>query len=144
MDPHVLKALIESDTQAIALAEAGDFFACAARCMVIAEKVRSEKILTERGLLDELGQVMGETILQNLKAVAISQHPLASTLSRFLTWLVPANGGADFGSPKLLALAAQLHEAQVLDQPEYEALASLGLVPPTITAYDVEIARTRI
>jgi hypothetical protein len=144
MDPHVLKALIESDTQATALAVAGDYFACASRCMVIAEKVRGERILTERGLLDVLGDEMGESILQKLQGIAASAHPKAGAIARFLVWLIPTNGGFDFGSTKLLTIAYQLLQAQVLSQPEYDALIALGLFSPTITAYEVEYARTRI
>ena len=140
MSPAELKALVQSDAEATALANAGNDEACAVRCGVIAPKVRIETVLTERGLYDRLGAMLAETILQKLEGFAASQEPMAPVVKRFLKWLQPANGGADFGSPQALEMCHMLMLGGLLTQDECDAIHALSLVSQTFTAAQIAIA----
>lgn len=143
MTPLQLKTLIESDGTATSLADEGDYFACAARCIVIAERVRVPTVLTERGFYKAIGALSAETILQKLKAYSLAGEQYSLSVARFLRWLEPSNDGADFGDAELLGVASILTQGGWLTQPELEAFSSVSLVPPTVTALDVEYARKR-
>lgn len=140
MTPQELKALIQSDAQALALAQAGNDEACAARCSEIAPLVRVVTMLTERGLYDRLGASVAETILQKLDAFSETADPMAPIVRRVLRWLEPTNGGTDFGAVELLYMVDQLETKSVLTAQEVDAIDALSLVPQTVTAAEVAVA----
>jgi len=140
MSPTELRALIESDTQALALARSGAADLCAARCVVIAPKVRSSKTLTERGLYQELGPAVAETILQKLEAYSLAGADYSAIVKRFLKWLEPANQGVDFGLQSTMDMAGLLYQGGLLAVEEYTAIDGLSKVAPTITGADVSTA----
>ena len=137
MTPSELKSLIESDAEATALANAGNDEACAARCSVIAPQVRVETILTERGLYQKLGATVAETILQKLAGFAATQDSMAVVVKRFLRWLEPVNGGADWGQPEALQMCHALVLGGVLTEAECNAIDSLSLASQTFSAAQI-------
>jgi hypothetical protein len=142
MTPQELKALIESDPQATALAEAGNDYACAIRCSKISPLIRSSLILTERGLYNKLGPIVAETLLQKFERYTGSYKTL---VSRVLTWLRPSEGGSDFGDPSMIEfLSLLLAEGLSITQSEFDAISNLSLSHETITPLEVEYVRTRL
>lgn len=137
MTPAELKTLIESDAEALQLANAGNDEACAARCGVIAPKIRVSTMLTERGLYTELGPVVAETILQKLEGYAAASQPYSALVSRFLGWLEPTNGGVDFGLQSTLDMAGALTQGGLLSTEEYAAINLLSLAPQKFTAAQI-------
>ena len=137
MTPAELKALIESDAEATALANAGNDEACAVRCGVIAPQVRVETVLTERGLYDRLGATTAETILQKLEGFSVTQDPLASVVKRFLRWLEPVNGGADWGQPEALQMCHALMLGGLLTEAECTAINNLSLTSQRFIAAQI-------
>ena len=140
MSPVELRALIESDAEALALARSGAADSCAARCVAIAPKVRASKTLTERGLYQELGPTVAETILQKLEGYAVAGAAYSAIVKRFLKWLEPANEGVDFGLQNTLDMAGLLYQGGLLTVDEYTAIDGLSKVAPTITGADVSTA----
>lgn len=140
MSPTELRALIESDAEALALARSGAADLCAARCVEIAPKVRASKTLTERGLYQELGPAVAETILQKLEAYALAEAAYSAIVKRFLKWLEPSNEGVDFGLQSTLDMAGLLYQGGLLSVDEYTAIDGLSKVAPTITGADVSTA----
>lgn len=128
-----LEELIRSDELALSLAQAGSDDACAKRVSEIAPKVHAEMRLTEIGLYKLLGPQLAESTLQKLESVAEQNR----IVKRALSWLVPANGGLDFGDESTLAMLSQLHEDGVFTDDEYVAITSLSLVPQTISSIDI-------
>lgn len=142
MTPQELKALIESDPQAKALAEAGNDYACAIRCSEISPLIRLSLILTERGLYNKLGPMTAETILQKFEQYTGSYKAL---VSRVLKWLRPSEGGSDFGDPAMIQfLSLLLVEGLSITQSEFDAISNLSLSSQTITPLEVEYVRTRL
>jgi len=142
MTPQELKALIESDPQAKALAEAGNDHDCAIRCSEIGPLIRSSLILTERGLYNKLGPMVAETILQKFEQYDGSYKAL---VSRVLKWLRPSEGGSDFGDPAMIQfLSLLLAEGLSITQSEFDAINNLSLSNQTITPLEVEYVRTRL
>ena len=137
MTPSELKSLIESDAEATALANAGNDEACAVRCGVIAPQLRVETVLTERGLYQKLGATVAETILQKLEGFAATQDPMAAVVSRFLRWLEPVNGGADWGQPEALQMCQALMLGGLLTEAECDAIDSLSLASQTFNAAQI-------
>lgn len=137
MTPAELKTLIESDAEATALANAGNDEACAVRCGVIAPQLRVETVLTERGLYQKLGATVAETILQKLEGFAATQDPMAAVVKRFLKWLEPLNGGADWGQPEALQMCHALMLGGLLTEAECNAIGSLSLASQTFTAAQI-------
>lgn len=140
MSPTELRALIESDQQALALARSGAADLCAARCMVIAPKIRASKTLTERGLYQELGPAVAETILQKLEGYAVAGAAYSAIVKRFLKWLEPSNEGVDFGLQSTLDMAGLLYQGGLLTVEEYTAIDGLSKASPTITGAEVSTA----
>ncbi len=142
MTPRELKALIESDPQAKALAEAGNDHDCAIRCSEIGPLIRSSLILTERGLYNKLGPMVAETLLQKFEHYTGSYKAL---VSRVLKWLRPSEGGSDFGDPAMIQfLSLLLAEGLSITQSEFDAINNLSLSNQIITPLEVEYVRTRL
>jgi hypothetical protein len=140
MSPVELRALIESDAEALALARSGAADLCAARCVVIAPKIRASKVLTERGLYANLGPAIAETILQKLEGYAEAGQEYSALVKRFLKWLEPSNDGVDFGLQDTLDMAGLLYQGGLLTLEEYTAIDGLSKVAPTITGAEVSTA----
>lgn len=101
MTPEQLRALIESDAQAKALAETGAADLCAARCRSIAPKVTQETRLTELSILSLYGNPLdGETVMQTIETVA-DTNPV---VRRILKWLQPNAPGVDMGDARVRQL----------------------------------------
>ena len=137
MTPAELRALIESDAEATAFANAGNDEACAARCSIIAPMVRVSTMLTERGLYAELGPTMAETILQKLEGYVSANHTYSAVVKRFLKWLEPTNDGVDFGLQSTLDMAGLLAQGGLLTAEEYVAIDALSLAPQKFTAAQI-------
>jgi len=101
MTPSELKSLIESDAEALALAQAGNDEACAIRCSKIAPKLI---VSTRLGDINIVGlftnPVDGETVCQTIEAVA-EQNPI---VERAWRWAAPGAPGIDVGDSKVRTL----------------------------------------
>lgn len=96
-----LRALIESDTEAKALAETGAADLCAARCRVIAPKVTRQTMISELSILNLYANpVDAETVLQTIETVGKS-NPV---VRRVLKWLQPGAPGIDIGDARVRQL----------------------------------------
>ena len=138
MTPAQLRALIHSDSVAKQMADRGDDLGCATRCTAIATPMRTETVLTERGLYDRLGAAMAESILQKL---SMYQGMYGQIVQRVLGWMKPGEGGFDFAEPEFLGLIDQIRQdGMALSDPEYQALINLSLTTHQITASEVSEA----
>lgn len=138
MTPAQLRALIHSDSVAKQMADRGDDIGCATRCTAIASPMRTETVLTERGLYDRLGAAMAESILQKL---FMYEGLFGQIVQRVLGWMKPGEGGFDFSEPEFLALIDQIRQdGMALSDPEYQALINLSLTTTKITASEVSEA----
>ena len=135
-----LFALIQSDPTALALAKAGNDEECAARLRTIAAPVYSEAMLTELsfyGLYADPADA--ETVLKTIETVAASNPFVA----RLIKWLQPGAPGVNFGDPRIkAALTAPVVSGGLGLSPDLAApLLALGVLPPAITAADVDAVR---
>lgn len=137
MTDQQLHDLIIADTQAKAMADAGNDSGCAERCSVIAPKVRKQHRLTELGLYAELGVQVAEPILAKMEAYAGTYK---APVKRMLKWLQPGSQGLDFGDAQTLQFLGLLQAEGVLTQPEFVALNEISLVPDTILPAQVSDA----
>jgi hypothetical protein len=139
MPPDNLLALIQADATALALAQAGDDTACAARCSALAPPVLQSAMVTERTIFWLYDNPMdAETVLQTIAAVA-EVNPI---VKRVLTWLQPYAGGVDMGDARVRALLVAPVEAGGIGlAPALAApLLAAGEAPVVITAADVGAA----
>ena len=101
MTPAELKAMIQSDAEATALANAGNDEACAVRCGIIAPK---RIVSTRLGDINIVGlfanPIDGETVCQTIEAVA-EQNPV---VKRAWRWAAPGAPGIDVGDLKVRAM----------------------------------------
>ena len=133
-----IKALIHSDAVAKQLADRGDDLGCATRCTAIAELVRVETVLTERGLYHRVGSLTAESILQKFAAY---QGSYRAIVERVLSWMKPAQGGFNFSEPEFIRLLGLLRQdGMPLTDQEHQALDTLSLKPDAISASDVSTA----
>lgn len=138
MTAEQLKALIQTDVLAKQLADRGDDSGCATRCTTIAAPMRTETVLTERGLYDRLGASMAESILQKLSSYSGSYRAI---VQRVLGWMRPGEGGFDFAEPEFLSLINAIRQdGAAISDAEYQALVNLSLAPSRITASEVSEA----
>ena len=101
MTPAELKSLIESDTQATALANAGNDESCAARCSVIAPKQIVPTRLGDINIVSLFADpVVGESVCQTIEAVA-EQNPI---VKRAWLWAEPGKPGLDVGDVRVRAM----------------------------------------
>lgn len=142
MTPQQLKALIDSDAEATSLFAAKQDAECAARCVTISTATHQPtEQLSDRGMYKLLGPTVAETILQKLKTYSGLGQEYSLVVARFLTWLEPNNQGVDFGDPALLQLCDGLTLGGLLTNDENQAIKSISLKKPTITAADIEKIR---
>jgi hypothetical protein len=132
-----LYALIDGDPDAKAMAQAGNDSGCASRCMSIASPEHVPTVLTKRGFYKAATPAVAASIIAKLENYAAQNQTYSLIVGEFLEWLVPANGGADFGDPDVLNLAGALAQGGVITSNEYTVITMLSLKPPTITGSDV-------
>lgn len=103
MTPSELKALIDADQQATALAAAGNDSACAERCSVIAPKLLKETRLSRMGILGLYANPAdGMTVLGTIDAVA-EGNPVVAEIRRFMEPGVHKDCLPDWGLPSMRA-----------------------------------------
>lgn len=96
-----LKALIESDADALALAKSGAADRCAERCRAIAPKQVSEARITELTVVSLYADPQdAEAVLSTVEAVA-EDNPV---VARMVKWLQPGAPGIDAGDPRVRAM----------------------------------------
>lgn len=139
MTPQELRALIESDPQALSLAQAGAADVCAKRCMEIAPKVIAPTRLGDInivGLYDNPSD--GEAVCQQIETVAES-NPV---VKRAWRWAAPGAPGIDVGDAKVRAmLTLAVNQGGVgLTQQQAAPMLAAAEVAPTITGADVTTA----
>ena len=101
MTPAELKAMIQSDAEATALANAGNDEACAVRCGIIAPKRIVSKRLGDINIVGLFANpIDGETVCQTIEAVA-EQNPV---VKRAWRWAAPGAPGIDVGDLKVRAM----------------------------------------
>lgn len=138
MTASQLRSLILSDSIAKQLADRGDDLGCATRCTAIADPVRVETVLTERGLYHRVGSSLAESILQKF---AVYEGQYQPVVKRVLGWMQPAQGGFDFAEPEFLYLLTLLRQdGMPLTDAEHQALANLSLKPNMISAAEISLA----
>lgn len=132
-----LYALIQSDPEAQQKASIGDDSGCAARCSVIAPKVRSEvpaNLL--RVKLAQLGKLSG--ILRVARNFDSPDPPYQQAAT--LMALIDAGEAIDLDDPTLVAGAPQLILHGLLSPADATAINALGDAPQTITPAQVSEA----
>lgn len=139
MTPEELKALIESDEQALALAKAGSADMCAARCREIAPKLPTKTVLTELSILALYDDpAVGEAVLQQIEAVAAGNPVVA----RVAKWMLPGTPGVDFGDARIRTLLTAPINAGGLGLSNEQAapILSSAEVAQSISGADVSTA----
>jgi len=139
MSPEELRALIESDSEALQLASTGAADLCAARCRTIAPKVTRETRLTELSILNLYTNPMDAvTVLQTIESVA-KTNPVVGYV---LKWLQPGAPGIDIGDARVRQLlTAPVQSGGVGLSPELaQPLLAAAEVEPQISGADVSTA----
>jgi hypothetical protein len=139
MSPTELRALIESDSEALALARSGAADLCAARCVVIAPKVVEPKRLGDINIVQLYADpAVGETVCQTIEAVAQS-NPV---VKRAWRWAEPGKPGLDVGDLRVRAmLTLPVEQGGVgLTQQQAAPILACAEVSPVITGADVSTA----
>jgi hypothetical protein len=139
MTVEELRALIESDTEAKALAETGAADLCAARCRAIAPKVTRQTMISELSILNLYANpVDAETALQTIETVGKS-NPV---VRRVLKWLQPGAPGIDIGDARVRQLlVAPVQDGGVGLSAELAGpLLAAAEVEPQISGADVSTA----
>ena len=134
-----LRALIESDTEAKALAETGAADLCAARCRAIAPKVTQLTRITELSILSLYSNpVDAENVLQAIETVAAG-NPV---VNRVLKWLQPGAPGVDVGDLRVRQLlVAPVQSGGIgLSAELARPLLAAAEVEPQISGADVSTA----
>lgn len=131
-----LRALIESDAEAKALAETGAADLCAARCRAIAPKVTQLTRITELSILSLYSDPAdAEKVLQTIETVAAG-NPV---VNRVLKWLQPGAPGVDVGDARVRQLlVAPVQSGGVgLSAELAQPLLAAAEVEPQISGADV-------
>lgn len=139
MTVEELRALIESDTEAKALAETGAADLCAARCRAIAPKVTQLTRVTELTILSLYSNPAdAEAVLQRIETVGGS-NPV---VNRVLKWLQPGAPGIDIGDARVRQLlVAPVQSGGVgLTAELARPLLAAAEVEPHISGADVSTA----
>jgi len=139
MIPQDLRTLIESDIQALALAQAGAADQCATRCMVIAPKVLTSTYMTELSVMAIYPDATtGEVVLQQIEAVA-AQNPIVARVAK---WMLPGAPGIDFADARVRAIwTLPIASGGIgLTQAQAAPLLAAAEIAPSISGADVETA----
>jgi hypothetical protein len=139
MSPEELRALIESDAEALQLASTGAADMCAARCRAIAPKVTQQTMISELSILNLYANPTDAvTVLQTIEAVA-KANPVVGYV---LKWLQPGAPGIDIGDARVRQLlVAPLQAGGVgLSEELARPLLAAAEVEPQISGADVSTA----
>lgn len=139
MTPEELKNLIQSDPQALSLAQAGAADLCAKRCMEIAPKILISQKLTDLGILSLYANpVDGEAVCQQIETIA-KTNPV---VQRAWKWALPPNDGVDVGNVKVRTLlTTPVASGGIgLSPVQAEPILSVAEVAPNISGADVSTA----
>ncbi len=139
MTTEELRALIDSDTQATEMAEAGDDAGCAARCSEIAPKVPGpERYIHGMDLVSAFSDPsVGADAWAKLKAAAGASPVVALAVE----YMGPSSvRGLNISDPRSLAMCDSLVESTVWSQEQADGVKGLGMVAQTITADQVSEA----
>lgn len=138
MTPSELYTLIQSDQQAKAAFDTSDDVACAARCGVIAPKLRTPVPAADVQYWTTAVGYWGaiKRVAQNPQA---SEPPQVAAIS-FIDW-ISSGRSLNFDSPNVQALAAQLVNANLVEQTHIDFLSSLMDVSQSFTVQDIGAAR---
>ncbi len=134
-----LRALIESDAEAKALAETGAADLCAARCRAIAPKVTQLTRLTELSILSLYSNPADAvTVLKTIETVAATN----AVVGYVLKWLQPGAPGVDVGDARVRQLlVAPVQAGGVgLSAELARPLLAAAEVEPQISGADVSTA----
>jgi hypothetical protein len=143
MTKEELKSLVDSDTQATAMAEAGNYADCALWCSEHAPKVPGpERRITALSLLRAFGDhpEKGADAWRKLKQVGEADNPMGWIVSVALEFMGPSGAGLDIAHPSSQGMCDALLMAGVWSEEQANTIKALGLVASTITAADVEQA----
>jgi hypothetical protein len=147
MTPQELKALIESDPQAKALAKAGNDYQCAIRCSEIAPKLPKQLKLSFAGLLSlyQHDTALGMAIIEKLRQVS-AHNKLVAELLPFMAATADATGWPDFSLPPIrqTLVTPEEHGGIGLTPQQASPILSAGEQTRTITPLEVEYVRTRL
>lgn len=128
MTVEELRALIESDSDAKALAETGAADLCAARCRAIAPKVTQQTMISELSILNLYPNPMDAVkVLQTIETVAKTN----SVVGYVVKWLQPGAPGIDIGDARVRQLLVAPVQAGGVG-------LSTELARPLLTAAEVE------
>ena len=139
MTPQALRTLIESDPQALALAQSGAADLCAARCMQVTPKIPTSILLTELSILRVYANPAdGEAVLQQFETVANSNPVVA----RVLKWIRPGAPGVDFGDARVRSmLTLPVNQGGIgLTSIQAAPLLAAAEVPQSINGSEVSTA----
>ena len=139
MTPQELRTLIDSDTEASTLANAGAADMCAARCRAIAPKELIERLVTELSFFKLYAQPAdAEAVLQQIETVAQGN----AVVERVRKWLQPGAPGVDVGDPRVRAMLVlpAVDGGIGLTQEQAAPLLTAAEVEPSITGADVSTA----
>ena len=139
MTPANLLLLIQSDPEALALANAGNDEACAIRCTAIAPKVEAAKRCTELDFMENASLAKVEECMAKIE-LAAQTNP---SVKRMLKFMQPGASGVDFTLNKFKNLLTDAPPAGCgLTAAQAKNLTDLTLVPQAITAAMVGEAMT--
>jgi len=139
MTPQELRTLIESDAQALALAQSGAADQCAIRCMAIAPRVLTPTRITELGVMAVYPDgTTGEAVLQQIEAVA-AQNPIVARVAK---WMLPGAIGIDFADARVRAIWTLPVASGGIGLTEAQAapLLAAAEIAPSISGADVQTA----
>ena len=137
MTPTELLVLIQSDPTALALAQAGNDEACAARCRVIATDIDQRKRCLEVDFMENATLAKVEECMAKIELAATTNPSVA----RMLKFMQPGAEGIDFTLTRFRNLLTDAPPAGCgLTAAQLKNLTDLTKVKPAITAADVGAA----
>jgi hypothetical protein len=141
MSPEELRALIESDSEALQLASTGAADLCAARCRAIAPKVTQETRLRWNRIFDLYGSNLARaaTVQSKIKAAGQKSELVAEIVESLKA---SSQDPCNIGSPTVrFLLTASTESGGIgLTQEEAHPLLAAAEVEPQISGADVSTA----
>lgn len=137
MSPQELKALIESDAEALAYWNAGRHVVCAARCGEIAPTLRQP---VDGGLVQKIASMNGVWAKITLARESTeTPSQIKGICITFLDW-VRKDWRIDFDLPEVQAMLGGLIQSGLVTEQEVAALDAAANVQQTFTTDDVQRA----
>jgi hypothetical protein len=145
MTPQSLKALILADAAAAVLFAAGKDGECAEYLRANYQEPRSYQV-TKLQLHLSFGLARGVQIMQSLRSISQSQAAEAPLFAELVDLLESQNAsrGPDLGLAETEVLLSGWQQAGIITAGEKAVLLALGKQPLSVSAQQVEFARTRI